>query len=379
MTEISLVESIAGIHPGEWDELEGGGIFANHAGLRLIEETSLAAPQFRYLTAREDSRLQAALVWRVERPDGRKPGLDRVLFGRLRGLLPWFGVRVLPAMTCGGLLCWRAGVLFRAGLPDAVRSRLFEALLARIEHEAERDRCTLCFREIPAGERVVSEVLASRGYLCSPELPVCYLDIQWDSFADYRRELRKSHPRAAKSIPNERSRGRRAGVVISEVEDPSSVAGELHQIADSHHRRLNGRPFPYRAEFFAKLKACLGDGVVVYAAVLQGQIIGMLVMFRDKKAGFVSIPGIKDGHVRRHAAYFNLMFNRPIEDAIKDGLERMYYGRLAYATKVRRGCRLAGANLFVRGRDGFSQAALRLLLAARAWRVKRMTAGLARA
>lgn len=377
MTELSLVERIAGIDAGEWDELADGNVLASHAYLRLVEETSLAGPQCRYLIIREDSIPKAALIWRVERPANGRMSLEDILFGRLNWLPRRLGASMLPAMTCGGLLSWHPGVLFRAGLSDAGRARLFEALLARLEHEAERAGCAIYFGNMPAAKSSISDVLLSRGYIRSPELPVCCLDIEWDSFDGYLRGLRKHHPSTAQNIRTELNGGRRAGVVISPVENPAPISDQLHRLMEAHHHRLNDRSFPYRPEFFQKLKAYLDGRAVVYTATLRERIVAALVMFRGKGIASVPMIGIDDGFVRKHHLYFNLAFNRPIEDAIQAGMTRLYFGRMIYGTKLRRGCRLANTDLFFRARNGISHAVLRLLLAVRARRVKGMMAGVA--
>lgn len=374
MIEISLAESIAGINPSEWDEIADGSVLASHACQRLTEETSAAGPQCRYFLARENSKLQAALAWWVERSDGRIRMLEETLFGSLQRVPRLFGVRTLPAMNCGGLLCWHSNVFFRPGLPEAERTRLFEALLAQMEHEAERAGCVICFRNIPRTARGLSDVFVSRGYLRSPELPVCYLDIEWDSFDGYLRGLKKHHQWTSKNIRAELNSGRRAGVIISQVENPAPIYDQLHRLMDAHNRRLNGRPFPYRPEFFQKLKAYLDGRAIVYTATLQERIIAALVMFCEKGVTFVPMVGIDDEFVRKHSLYFNLVFNRPIEDAIKTGTSRLYFGRKVYGAKLRRGCRLAGGDLFVRGKNGLGRGVLHFLLAARNWRMNRLIA-----
>jgi len=376
MTQIALANSISDVPSGEWDELEGGSVLASHACLRLIEETSPAGPACRYVLARDGSRLQAAMTWWMEKRDGPVAVIENLLFGRLRSLPRALGVRTLPSMNCGGLLCWHAGVFFRLGLSESERARLFEALLARAEEEAERAGFVMCLRNMAATEKGLSEVLFSRGYLQSPELPVCYLDVEWDSFDGYLKWLKARHPRTAKNIRAELRNGGNAGVVISHRPDPGPEAAQLHRLMDVHSRRLNHKPFSYRPEFFQRLKPYLKDRCVVYTATLQGRVVAAQVMFCDEDSGFIPMIGIDDAEVRHHDLYFNLAFNRPIEEAARVGLKRLCFGRMVYGTKIRRGCRLAAANLFIRATGRLDRVALRCLLAARARRINSMMTGM---
>ena len=370
MEDISLLESIAEIDPREWDELAREDVLASHAWLRLIEETSLTTLRCRCLMAREGSKLQAAIFfWRQHRHDNTL-SLDKLFFGRLAKWAGLIGLTVFPLFVGGEVVGWRRTILFRNDLSADDRRRLLAQMLPFLETAARSVDHTLCFRGILSNEAELTEVFSTRDYLCTPELPVCCLEIEWDSFAGYLLALKSQHPRTERNIRYEINQFRRSGITIERLEDPAGVCGRLHEVVDSHHRRLNGRPFPYRPEFFEQLKSRLGDKAIIYAAVTGERIVGVLVMLCSDEEASLPIVGIDPEYFRKDALYFNLVFNRPIRDAIEAGLRRVYYGRLVYDVKLWRGCRLVDSNIYLMPRCGLGGTLLQPLMALRTWKMR---------
>lgn len=365
MVDIIPLESISWADPSEWDELAGGRIQTSYQWLRLIEKTSAFPVQIRCFLARESGELQAAVfLWRQPQSEGPF-NLDVVLLGRLHRAARFLGFSAQRTLISGELFGYGPTILFRNSTTVKEQVRLFSRLLAFIEETACKEGCLLCFRGIAAERHGLTELLSSRGYLSSPELPVCYLDIQWNSFAGYLRSVKSRNPGMAKSIRNEINRGRRGGIIIQRVDNPAPVCTRLHELVDAHYRRLNGRPFPFRPEFFGELKSRLGDRVVLYAATKQERIVGCLVMLCGEDGATLPIIGIDNEYVRRDAVYFNLAYNYPIRDSIEACFRRLYLGRLVYESKLRRGCLLSHTNMYLKAGSRVGDWFLRPILAAR--------------
>jgi predicted N-acyltransferase len=378
MADISLVETVSKIDPHEWDDLVGGNIFLSHSWLRLIEKTSKIPTKFRYLLAQDSSKILAALFCWGQNQEVIPTSLDHVLYGRFAGTARLAGLTLQPALICGALGGHHQGIMFRKDLSGTDRKNLLTLLLISVEDMARIEGHTLCFRQFPTEDNDSANVFSSRRYLCTPEFPLTYLDIEWNSFAGYLKTLKKWHPGAEKSIRNEINRSRRAGVMIHRLEDTSSVCSRLHAVADAHYKRLNATPFPYKPEFFGKIKEYLGDKVVIYTAVKGEQIIGVLIMLRSNGNAFLPIIGIDTEYVRKDGIYFNLAFNQPIRDGIESGLRRLYFGMLLYGTKVRRGCRLSDANIYLQTEGRISHFIMRPILACRSWKMRLMRSSLPR-
>ena len=378
MADISLVETVSKIDPHEWDDLVGGNIFLSHSWLRLIEKTSKIPTKFRYLLAQDSSKILAALFCRGQNQEVIPTSLDHVLYGRFAGTARLAGLTLQPSLICEAVGGHHQGIMFRKDLSGTDRKNLLTLLLISVEDMARIEGHTLCFRQFPTEDNDSAKVFSSRRYLCTPEFPLNYLDIEWNSFAGYLKTLKKWYPGAEKSIRNEINRSRRAGVMIHRLEDTSSVCSRLHAVADAHYKRLNASPFPYQPEFFGKIKEYLGDKVVIYTAVKGEQIIGVLIMLRSNGNAFLPVIGIDTEYVRKDGIYFNLAFNQPIRDGIESGLRRLYFGVLLSETKIRRGCRLSDANIYLQTEGRISHFITRPILACRSWKMRLMRRSLPR-
>lgn len=372
MVEIVLFDTIAKVDPEEWDELAGEKVTLSHAWLRLVEDTSLFSRQCHCLLAREDSQLLAAVFfWEQEDPH-LQVNLDTLLFGRLAPVLRIMGVTALPALIGTNPAGPQLSILFREALSGPDRERLLNRMLECLEGTKPAKDRTLCFCGIPADDGGWSGAFSSRKYLCLSEQPACYMDIRWKSFAEYLRALRRQHPRTEKNIHREISLARRAGVSFKRLEEPAACSRHLHALVNSHYLRLNGKPFPFRHEFFEQIKARLGGKAVICAAVREGDIIGVQVRLRNKGEILLSIIGIGGSHLGQHAVYFNLGYNQVIRDAIEEGICRINFGKLVYDTKIRRGCNLSDTNMYLRPPDGIRGFLLRSILPIRAYRMRRL-------
>jgi predicted N-acyltransferase len=286
--------------------------------------------------------------------------LNPMLFGRLAETAQRLHLGPLPCLVCGtdGM---GEPVLVRADATADERRHVTATLVGAIEETAREKGWTVCFRRVSREKSPIVEVLTNRAYLRGFELPSAYLELDpsWNSFADFRRGLKKAHPRTAKNIKGELNRAKRAGLVIEQIDDPGPYREHLHRLLDAHHVRLNRHPFPFRAEFFDQLKARLGDKAVIYVARIGAELVGALVALQGGGEIFLPMVGINHDSGRAGAAYFNLAYNRPIEDSIVAGCRRIYFGVGIWDAKGRRGCRCEETDFYLHVWSGLQELALR--------------------
>jgi len=380
MAGIEEVESLTEVEASEWDRMAGRSVLASYAWLRTLEETCASPAPSRYILARSAAGLVGAVVCQVQGPAGDGFNLDDLLFGRFARAARCLRLSALPALVCGTRIGVGEPVLVRGDTPPGERECLTADLVQAVEQTARAGGWTVCFRGVAEARSAIVEVLAKRGYLRTREFPTACLELDpgWRSWADYRRHLRKTHPNTAKNLSSELSLGRRGGLVIEQLDEPARYRERLHRLMDSHYFRLNRKPFPFRPDFFEQLKTRLGGRAVIYVARLEEELIGVLVTLRDDDAVYLPMIGIDRDRGRASAAYFNLFFNRPIQDSLAAGHRRMFFGKLLYDMKARRGCVRLDMDLYLRGRSAIHERVLRPLFVYRSGKIDGMTAALPR-
>jgi len=378
MAEITLVETIEQIDPDEWNELAKRNITASYEWLRLVEDTSLVPRQFQFMLAREKSRLQAAVFFHKQLQTGWRTSLNNALFGYLTPILRKAGLTLLPALIGHSAVGHRQTILFREDLSEINRQHLLSEMLEFIENIVLKEDLTLCLRNVPDNDAGLARIFTSRQYVCSPEWPVCYLDIQWKSFTEYLHALRKDHPKTEKNIHREISHSRKAGITFQRLHEPTAIGKHLHSIVNSHYFRLNGVPLPFQSEFFEQLKNHLKDKAVIDTAVQDGRIIGAQVRLEKDGYAFIPMIGIDVDFHQKHSVYFNLGYNQAIRNGIEEGLKQIRFGTLLYDTKIRRGCKLFHSHMYLRPKKDLAGLLLRSLRPFRTLRMRYMLPPVAR-
>jgi predicted N-acyltransferase len=379
MIYIEQVDRLTDVDPSEWDRLAGRSVLASYGWWRTVESTRLSQSRPRYILARTADGLVGAVCCEIQEPASDHAGLDALLFGRFRNAARHLRLNVLPSLVCGGApIGARAPILVRSDLPADERRRLTTDLVQAVEDTARGHGWTVCFRGVGRERSPISDVLAARGYLRSPELPTACLELDpsWRSFAEYRRGLKRIHHNTEKGIRRELNRARRTGLVIDQVVDPRPCADRLHALLTSHYARLNGKPFPFCPDFLDQLKSRLGDRALIYVARVGEALVGVVIGLRDADEVSIAMVGMDADAGRDSSAYFNLGYNRPIEDAIAAGHRRIYFGRLVYDLKARRGCVRVDSDLYLRVWSRTQAHALRALLIVRTRRMGGMAAAL---
>lgn len=363
----SVVDTIGAVAQPEWDALAAGHAGASHGWLRAVEDTMPAHAEPRHVLVRDGRRLVGAAIGYVCRQPGTSLDPDMLLLGRLARPARRLGLSFRPALVSTTPRNYGRQVLGDTG-----------AVLQALEATARSERLPLHLPRV-AGERsVLAQALRARAYLETEQDPVARLDIAWPSFEAYVASLKRRRRKLPTVVRHEIRKAREDGVRMVEIAEPAAHAGRLHELADQHQRRLNGTPSPFPAGFVPRLKELMGGGCTVYGAFAGSRLVGFIVMVRAGEEASLPVLGIEAGH-RASFVYFNLVFYRPIADAIELGLRRIWFGPLLLEPKVRRGCRVVRAAMFYRAPTRIGHEALRPWFALhRRWcRERRFAAALA--
>lgn len=347
-----------------WDALEKGTQRASHGWLRVLEETHRPAIEPTYFLAREAGELLGAAICLRARPEGPSFRLDQKLLGPLRGPAAALGLSFLPALICGLPMGTTRRLFVSKQLPAEERGRITLRLLGAIEEEARAAGLPVIFPDLVGGyEPELMRLLAERGYGRTFLTPRAFLDVEWSSFDGYLAALRARDRSYRWQAKRQIERAKQAGIEIRVLEDPALHRDVLHALAETHSQRLNSVPFAYGPEFFERVPAYLGTHARFLGAFQGGNLLGFQLVLRDPGLTECTLVGIDREQAGRSFAYFNLVYYRPIEDAIAEGSPRICFGRNLADVKARRGCRFHRLYLCHRSPHRLRSAATRSWLA----------------
>ncbi|MDH3690450.1 MAG: peptidogalycan biosysnthesis protein [Gammaproteobacteria bacterium] len=347
MISVETIDSLKQVDPLDWDRVASRHVFACHGLLSTMEDTSLTYHP-RYYLARDTWGITAVAPCYLGYSQRDVDGLDQLLFGRLSKLPPMLRLSVAPTLVCGPRFGITSNVLIDPNRNSEDHRRITEKVIDAMVEDARNNSWTLCFTNVIDKSTPLSETLRARRFGRALDLPAMVLNLRWKSFDDYLRGLRDMHPSTVKGIKWERRRARKVGLDVLPDWDPSTDLRVAHKLLDDHYRRLNGAPFPYHQKFLETLLRRMGNKLVFYTAVHANTLLGVAVGFRGEGSIALSMLGVVQPASRAKAVYFNTCYNQPIEDAIANGIERLFMGKLLYDVKARRGLEMLPLHVYVR-------------------------------
>ncbi len=366
--EIQEIASISRISRDDWDSVAGSEILSSHGWLTLIEQSTSEKIGFLYFVVRDSGKIVGAVscqtYFGVE-----SAALDRLLYGSAARAARAAGMRATPALVVGSRFGLAEPFLLDASLPVLQRNRVSRQLVDALVAASEREGATIIVRN--ASSNVAAGALEKAGFRSTPEMPTAYIDIDWETFADFRSSLRKIHPATEKAIRHQGNRAKRAGIEVETISDAGLVTPEMHELLDSHYRRLNGVPLPFGASFLPLALNQLGGKAILAIARQDARLLGVNFGLRDATSLRTMMIGIDQDMGRRTAVYY-LLSNGTIARAITAGAPRVYFGRMLYDVKLRRGCSLARTTMWIRGRSSLQRRMLRYFIGLRTRKLNRM-------
>lgn len=349
-------------------------LVADYDWLLAWEDSQQEQRKVQYWWIEDGQGVIAAVVAFLRPATPTVKSVDVYRYGRLSTPVRW--LRMLlprrPTIVCGAQPDPGHPVLIRGGLGEATSEEAVERLLDAIESHCKTHRLALIVRAVPESDPLLRQVLEQRPYLKASAPPQSVLDVHWGSWSEYLGDLRKRHPSTQKSVRMQVNRGRRSGVVIETLDDPSTHQDEIYAILAGHFERKNHTPYLMAPGYAVALKKRLGERALIHVARMDGQIIGVSIYARYGTVMHWLGFGIAKDHVRsRNSVYFNLAFHFPIEQACQNGTGRMIWGTTAYQAKCSRGARLVPVSNWIWQPRRALAALQRLPLSYEAWRQRR--------
>jgi predicted N-acyltransferase len=366
--DIEILDSISGIDSAEWDRVAGHDVLYSHDWLSLIESCPAEPVQFLYLLVRDKGKVVAAAACQI-RLEHESASLDKAFYGGAAEVARRTGFRVTPAIVAGSRFGFSPPFIFDQSLSAPQIEEAGQALIREIVKRAELLNASVMLRNTKPGTFVDS--LSSEGFIATPDVPTTYIDIKWNGFDDFRRDLKKIHPATEKAIRNQSNRARRDAIKVERITDPEMVSADLFEVIDSHYKRLNGISLPFNDSFLREAVRYLGDRADLTVVRDGSTVLGVHFAMRAHGVSHALHVGTSGERARATDTYY-LLLNHVMNRAIQSRDRRLYLGRLLYDVKIRRGCSIEDSFIWIRGRSKLQRAGLKCVVPLRSMRIKRM-------
>lgn len=364
---VRCVRSIQDVDPRAWDRLAADRPLASHGWLQA-NEADWGEQLERYYFLIDDEagkRLVAATACYLEPRQARFETSDDLLFGRMAATPVGRLLSLRPALVCGSPWAGVSNCLTDPEAGSEQRSRWILALATAMRQIAATKRLGIIFLSVSENETALQDCLHSLGFVHATHEAVFDLEIAWPDFKSYRNSLPSKNIR--KNMRWERNKCRKSGIQIEELDDPAPFTEDLYRIVSGHYQRYGWPTFPFRAGWFERLKALLGERALITVARKGTSIIGVSVSLRMGGVRQMILACIDHEAAGESLAHFDLGYYSPVEDCIRRGDRRYIVGPGQQLLKSRRGylphsvrvyCRACGG-----GRRMANRAWLRVLSA----------------
>jgi predicted N-acyltransferase len=346
--QVSIQTTIQDVDADDWNRMAAGNAFASHGWLLTCERCWLAIFKPRYFVLRIDGQPAGVAACYWVKKGSLVETLDHLLLGRLHWFADIAGISFLPALVCGPPVPgygWHIGVDMDLNKRD--RNVAYKEMLDAIETEADHLGVALSFALVLNSEHELCDLLASRGYMSSRNIPAAIMDVSWSSMDEYFARLPNKRRR---EFRRQRRRNLDAGVRIELLRN--SESRDMHELflalLDRHARRCGSPGLPFGKGFIEELRENMDDQALLFVA-RKGSAIGGVYLALRRGDSVVAFAVAIDPEVSGNDfTYFELVYNTMIEYAIEDGVERILFGRGLYEVKLRRGCRFVDTMIFTR-------------------------------
>jgi predicted N-acyltransferase len=345
--QMRIAQGVEQLPELEWQNLVHGRPALRLEVLRAIACHATRPLPLQVFLLEDEGRLAAAAICEPVTAGSADNPLDALLFGRTAGVFRGLRVSTQPVLVFHTPLMRHSPVVVRSA-DAAVQRRLLDRLLDCIEEYAAALKVGIAFVGVTPEDEPLWDSLRIRRYLGSEFESTARLEVEWSDFDSYVTHLRQRSRNAAYNARNERNRNRMCAVDIRQIRCTDADARALYRIARDHYRHKNGRDPLYGPQFLPQLSKALGDDLLIFEAVRNGERVAMLAVVRSGAVGWVAWFGIELHDRPNDFTYANIMFYHPADWAPAMGLKTLLYGTGVQQAKARRGCRLITCHQFYR-------------------------------
>jgi predicted N-acyltransferase len=353
MVEARVASSIHEVGRSAWDDCFPGRL-EGFDYLSAVEAAGLPGFAWRYAVVEVDGKTVAAAPGFVTdySLDTTLNAGGRRMVAAARRLAPRaFTVRLA---ALGSPCTEDVGLGFAADVDPERRPELLRALLTAFEAAAADEGCgLLAIKDAPAADRELWAALGSPAYQLAPGMPVAELDIDFADMDGYLAGLsaatRKDLRRKLKALDDLRIEVRR---------DIAGLEARVLELYRQTRARSNLQFEDLTAAYFTGVLAGLADRAFCVLYFVGDELIGCNLLLQDGQVLLDKFFCMESERGPAHNLYF-VSWITNVRLCLERGLSRYQSGQAGYATKLRLGSRLRGADMYFRHRRPIVNRALK--------------------
>jgi predicted N-acyltransferase len=239
-------------------------------------------------------------------------------------------------LLCYSPSCYRTKIFVGNGLNEGL---LLKNLSEEIDAICKQEKILFSsFLFVSEFDQLLVTQLENLGYHKFFWQPTLYLDVRWRNFEDYLKSLDHN---VRNRIRREIRSCKENGVTIEELTEFKHLSKVLSDLSSNNLTKHNKRETRvYEPSFFENLSDYAKGNAKVYVAKKNGAIVGFSLCL--KKCGTLDVFHAGFNYVLQEKfdfTYFNLCYYSPINWAIQEGIQKIYYRVKAERVKIRRGCK----------------------------------------
>lgn len=271
-------------------------------------------------------------------------------------------VHFFPMLICTTPYGYVSGFIRAEG--TANQADVTKAILEAMDSICEAERIPLLALLYLPESQLLSTDLAQWGFQRISLYPDCFLDIEWESFDQYIKSFRSKQRR---NIRTEIRRFHSKGLQIQFYEsfDLNTWIDELIRLEINVATRYDHGvldPEVFR-QWYRQVIGNMLSQSRLFVAYRESQPVGFTLLLQKGNTYYVKLYGLDYDQADQSFAYFNLVFYAPIQQAIAQGMTRVYFGPGGYEAKLKRGCHIESRYGAIRFKSMLANAWLRIYLA----------------
>jgi Acetyltransferase (GNAT) domain len=352
---VRIHRDIDEIDADEWDSLlDTEEIQLSHRFVRLCQQSRVEDAEYRHLLVYDDERLccVASLSRMHVSLDVLSSGTTRSLIRSVRRRHPSF-LRI-GLLFCGLPVSFGQPCLKMAPWADAEAvCRVLARVMGRVGREMGAH--LLCLKEFDPVAAVTVDPVCRHGFFLAPSLPSCSLELRWDSFSGYLREMTAGYRRQVQATLRA---GDAASLTFRRVDSFAAEGDIVYALYTEVIERAQHRLETLNRAFIDRLDTDLGPQSQAMVLERHGQPLAVAVMLYAGRQATFLLAGLDYRADREWQVYPNLVLE-VVREAIRSGASRLEMGQTSYPLKSRLGAVEVPRFLYLRHRNPLGHLLLR--------------------